>query len=104
MPASTPLGSTFALCCVALQKIKGIAQHQEHGFQSGKDHEKAVVDPEKQSVIESPLSCRRTRLHGAIEAARRHHKEVQQQAIKTDPEHNPEQRANAGKEFAQSIV
>src|SRR3954465_3072541 len=99
-----PLGSTFALCRMALQKIKRIAQHQEHGFESGKDHEKAVVYLEKQSVIEAPFSGRGTRLHGAIETARRHDKEVQQQAIKADPEHDPEKRANAGEERAQAIV
>src|SRR6185369_7881527 len=94
----------FGLRRVALQKIKCITQRKKHGFQSRKHDEEAVVNAEQQPIIETPLSRRWTRLHSAIEAARRHHKKVQQQAIKAEPENYPEERANAGKQSVKAIV
>jgi hypothetical protein len=86
----------FGLRRAALQKIKRVAKREKHSFQSCKDGKKTIVDAEEQSIVETPFTRRGTRLHGAIEAARRHHKKVQQQAIKSDPENYPEERANAG--------
>jgi hypothetical protein len=80
---------------VVLQQVKPIAQCKKDSFQSGKDHEKAVVDTEEQAIIEAPFIGWRTGLHSTIEAACCHHEEAQQQKIKAKPEDYPEERANA---------
>src|ERR1044071_5903625 len=92
------------LRCVVLYEVKRIAQREEDGFQSGKDHPKTVVNTKKDAVVEGPFIRGRTSLHGLIEIARHHHEEAQQQQIETDPEDHPEERADAGKEPRQTVV
>src|SRR5579859_6037515 len=89
---------------MVLYEVKRIAQREEDGFQSGKDHPKTVVNTQKDAVIEAPFIGGRTRLHGLVEIARHYHKEAQQQQIETDPEDHPEERAHAGKESSQAVV
>ena len=94
----------FGLSGAVLQEVKRITQREKHSFQSGKHNKKAIVDAEEQSIVESPFSGRRTRLHRPIKTSSRQHKQVQQQAIEADPEDYPKEGANAGEQPVKAIV
>src|SRR5579859_1193385 len=89
---------------MVLYEVKRIAQREEDGFQSGKDHPKTVVNAKEDTVVEAPFIRGRTRLHGLIEIASHHHEEAQQKQVETDPEDHPEERPDAGKESSQAVV